>query len=689
MTRVSLVLLRLVAVIFLAGLLLAGAIVALGPAARELTSAGTSEETRIDFGPLDQRSYIYASDGSLLATLRAEVDRQPVLLDQVPQHVRQAVLAIEDAEFYAHDGINVRSTLRALLTNVEAGGVSQGGSTITQQLVKKELLSDEQSFDRKAKEAVLAVRLEDQLTKDQILERYLNVVYFGNSAYGVQAAAETYFGVGANLLNVPQAALLAGLIANPSRFDPIRQPEAAKERRDRVLARMVATGALRQEEADLYEQVPLPSKINQILPKPDDYFVEEVKQQLLDDPRLGATREEREYSVFRGGLRIYTTLDPRAQVQAKDARDRGLAATAPPGYPPGLTPIPNPTGAELAEKGVAAYTGPPREATGAVVSVEPTTGAVRVMVGGPGFDRAKYNVTTRAPGRQTGSSFKVFVLMALLENGYSPNDSVNGSGPCFFDLPFDDEPYEVENFSNSGGGTSTITSQTLRSSNCAYVRLGQIVGLDKVVAQAKRMGVTAALDPGFFSMPLGSVEIRPIEMAAAFASIANDGVYNRPYMVERVEGRDGKEIFAHAPDPRRASSEQSARLAAHILEQNVQSGTGTAARIPGQHAAGKTGTAQDSSNGWFVGFTPYLSTAVWIGEPDDNYGVRIAGTGITGGRYPAGIWGDFMSAWHAGLAEVGYPEPEPTRGGRYLSVDRDIDLRGGSEQRRSRDDDDD
>ncbi len=392
--------------------------------------------------------------------------------------------------------------------------------------------------------------------------------------------------------------------------------------------------------------------------------------------------------MFRGGLRIYTTFDPRAQALAKDARDRGLAATAPPGYPVALTPIPNPTSAELAEKGVAAYTGPPREATGAVVSVEPATGAVRVMVGGPGFDRAKYNVTTKAPGRQTGSSFKVFVLMALLENGYVPNDSVNGSGPCFFDLPFDDEPYRVENFSNSGGGGGSITSQTLRSSNCAYVRLGQIVGLDKVVAQAKRMGLTAALDPGFFSLPLGSVEVRPIEMAAAYASIANDGIYNRPYMVERVEGRDGKVLFAHQADPRRASSEQSARLAARILEQNVQSGTGTSARIPGQHAAGKTGTAQDSSNGWFVGFTPYLSTAVWIGEPDDNYGVRIGGTGITGGRYPAGIWGDFMTAWHTGLAEAGYPAPEGTRGGRSLNVDRDID-QGGSGSRRSDDDDDD
>jgi penicillin-binding protein 1A len=311
-----------------------------------------------------------------------------------------------------------------------------------------------------------------------------------------------------------------------------------------------------------------------------------------------------------------------------------------------------------------------------VVSVEPSTGAVRAMVGGPGFDLYQYNIVTQAR-RQTGSAFKTFVLMALLENGYVPNDTVSGSGPCTFDVGLP-EPYRVENFSNSRGGSGTITSQTTRSSNCAFVRLGQIVGLDRVAEQAARMGVTSELNPEFWSMPLGSIEISPLEMAAAYAAIANDGVYNPPYLIERVEDRSGRVLLAHQPSSRRASSPQSARLAAQILEQNVVSGTGTRARIPNQHAAGKTGTAQGSGDAWFVGFTPYLATAVWMGSPHDRFDMRIRGVGVTGGSYPAEIWGRYMRAWHEGLPEAGYPDPESTRGGRFLSLDRQVDPRGSS-----------
>jgi penicillin-binding protein 1A len=269
--------------------------------------------------------------------------------------------------------------------------------------------------------------------------------------------------------------------------------------------------------------------------------------------------------------------------------------------------------------------------------------------------------------------------MALLENGYLPTDSVNGGGPCTFqDIPgmFPD-PYRVENFGNSGGGGGTISSQTLRSSNCAFVRLGQIVGIKNVIEQARKMGISTPLDDAV-SMPLGTKEVYPIDMAAAAASIAADGVYHKPYYVDRVEGPDGRVILQHEADPRRASSPQSARLAAEVLEKNVVSGTGTRARIPGQHAAGKTGTAQEASDGWFVGFTPYLATAAWIGSTADNNPVVIQGTGITGGSYPAEIWGRFMRAWHEGLEERDYVEPErPGRSSRYLRMDREHDSGGG------------
>ncbi len=661
-------LLRFFAIVAVAGVGLAGIGVALVPAARELGAAGSSTEPDIRLGPLDARSYVYAADGSLLTTLQAEIDRQPVPLERIPQHTVDAVLAVEDADFFAHDGVNIRSTLRALLRNVDQGDVVQGGSTITQQVVKAEF-GDQQTIGRKAREAVLARRLEELMTKEEILERYLNIVYLGNGAYGVQAGAETYFGVGVDELDVAQSAFLAGMIANPSAFDPIRQPEASRERRDLALSRLAVEGTLTPEEAGYIATVaPLPNQINQVLPRREDYFVEEVKQLLLDDPALGATREEREYAIFRGGLRIHTTLDRRAQLLAIDARNDVLAEVAPEGTPPGLVPIdPN----EL--------TGEPRNATGAVVSVEPGTGAVRAMVGGSGFEEDKFNVTTQGVGRSGGSTFKIFVLMALLENGYLPTDSVSGGGPCSFTgIPgLDPDPYIVENFANSGGGGGSITSQTLRSSNCAYVRLGQIVGIPKVIAQARKMGITTDLED-VVSMPLGTKEVYPIDMAAAVASIAADGVFHEPYYIERVEDADGTILLQHVPNPRRASSPQSARLAAQVLEQNVVSGTGTRARIPGQHAAGKTGTAQNAGNAWFVGFTPYLATSVWIGAPEDNFEVRIQGTGITGGSYPAEIWGRFMTAWHEGLPELEYPEPErATRSSRFLSMDRELDPRGG------------
>ena len=667
-------LLRFAALIALAGVGLAGIGVALAPAAQELSGAGSSDEAMIDLGPLDQRSYVYAADGSVITTLQAEVDREPVLLGDIPPDTVDAVLSVEDANFYAHEGVNLRSTLRALVRNVDEGSVVQGGSTITQQVVKAEF-GDQQTLGRKAREAVLAQRLEELMSKDEILERYLNTVYVGNGAYGLQAGAETYFGVGVAELDIAQSAFLAGMIANPSQFDPIRNPEASRARWAVALQRLVDLDRLTELEATYFAASPLPTALNKFNPETQDYFVEEVKQRLFDDPRLGATREERQNLVFRGGLRIHTTLDPRAQLLATASRNDVLAEVAPEGTPTALVPLePN------------LETGTPRNATGAVVSVEPGTGAVRAMVGGAGFATDKYNVTTQGVGRSGGSTFKIFVLMALLENGYLPTDSVNGGGPCTFkDIPgMEPDPYVVENFSNSGGGGGTITSQTLRSSNCAFVRLGQIVGIDNVIDQARKMGVTTALDE-VVSMPLGTKEVYPIDMAAAVGSIAADGMFNAPYYIDRVERPDGSVLLAHEPDPRRASSPQTARLAAQVLEQNVQSGTGTRARIPGQHAAGKTGTAQNASDGWFVGFTPYLATAVWIGSTADNEAVEIRGTGITGGSYPAEIWGRYMRAWHDGLDDRRYVAPaRTTRPAEYLRLDPDVDSGGGATRPRPR-----
>jgi penicillin-binding protein 1A len=667
---------RLSIVVASAGVGLALVAVLLVPAALAVSKAGTSGSTPLDLGPLDQRSYVYAADGSVLATLRAEIDRQPIPLSQIPQTVKDAVLAVEDAEFYIHHGVNLRATIRALLRNVDEGATVQGGSTITQQLVKQTLVGDARTLERKAKEAILARRLEDQMTKDQILERYLNTVYFGNGAYGVQAGAETYFGIDAAQLDLVQSAFLAGMIGNPSRFDPIRHPETSKARRDLALRRLVDTGHITQERAEALGREPLPTQLNRVLPTPESYFVEEVKQQLLHDDRLGATDTDRENAVFRGGLRIYTTLDPHAQELAEQSRNAVLAELSPDGTPAGTVPI-QPSGTK------ADGTTFPRFATGAVVSVEPGTGAVRAMVGGQGFADEQANIVTgrglNGVGRSGGSTFKIFVLMALLENGYVPTDTVNGTGPCeFTDIPgLEPDPYHVDNFDNSTGSVGTILEQTLRSSNCAFVRLGQIVGIDKVIAEARKLGVTTKLEK-VVSMPLGTEEVFPIDMAGAIATLAADGLHAAPYLIDRVVDAEGKVVFRNRPKVERAVTAQSARLASAVLEANVRGGTGTRARIPGQHAMGKTGTANTSSDGWFVGATPYLATAVWIGSPNDNDPVKIRGTGITGGSYPAEIWGRYMRAWHEGKPERSYKAPGPTRAGKYLQLPGNVDLGGGT-----------
>jgi penicillin-binding protein 1A len=655
---------KLALVVIASGVVLALAVGAMAVPARLLDDAGSGEPGPVGLGPLAQRSYIYAADGSLLAVLHEEENRQPVPLDTIPQHVIDAILAVEDAGFWVHDGFDVRGMLRAFRANVDTGGISQGGSTITQQLIKLDVLGTEQTLERKVEEVVLASRLEKTMSKEEILNRYVNTVYFGNHAYGIQAAAETYFGVNARDLHPGQAALLAGLIRNPTSYNPIRFPERAVERLDVALDRMVDVGALTEADAAAWKKAtPIPTAVHQVLPRATDYFANWVEQQLLADERLGKTPEERFETVYLGGLKVYTTYDPAAQAQAQAARDQNLPLTN------GIFP----------SGSVNPQTGQPGTGSAALVSVVPQSGAVPYMVAGPGFDNYRYNLVTQNK-RQTGSAFKTFVLASLMEQGYSPEDQVNGTGPCKFDNKGGEEPiFNVENFANTGGSVGSITSQTLRSSNCAYVRLSLIAGLGNVVNIAQRLGITSTAKDSLAehkSLTLGVASITPLDMASAYATIANDGVYNAPYMIERVEDRRGNVIFQHQPAPKRVISAQTARLVTSILRQNVTSGTGTAAQLgTGQPAAGKTGTNQQSTDGWFVGYTPHLATAVWVGGLGAQFPIHIdGGPGITGGSYPARIWGDFMRAWHTNRPIQDFAAPSPVPGGRMLEVPGGVDL---------------
>ncbi|HTN79636.1 MAG TPA: transglycosylase domain-containing protein, partial [Acidimicrobiales bacterium] len=582
--RVSGTLLRLIAVIVLAGVGAAGLLAALVPQAADLATAHEETASLPELNPLAQRSVMYAADGSVMAVLKAEENRKPVALAQVPKPVIDTVLAVEDEEFYNHGGINARSLIRALLANVSAGGVTQGGSTITQQVIKNSLLTPKRDANRKVKEAIYAIRLERTMSKDEILERYLNTVYFGNGAYGVQAASELYFGTDVGQLGYAQAAFLAGLIRNPVGYDPFKFPARAVARRRVALNRLVDVGKLSKDQADLIDATPIPSApqtTGAAATPPEDYFVEEVKQQLLDDVRLGDTAQERYNAVFKGGLQIYTTFDPKMQQEALQARNDQLPDTG-------------------------------GKFTVALVALDPQTGAVKAMVGGPGFENAKFNLATQGV-RQPGSSFKTFVLVAALEAGVRPTDIIDGTSPCRFPLPGGQPDYVI---SSEGAGVGPISKMIALSINCAFVRLGLIVGLDRVIDTARRMGVTAKLDP-VPSMSIGSEEISPLEMASAYGVLAADGGRHPAYYVSRVLDSKGDVIFQH--DDSKAEQVVDvgvARLATQMLQGVVKSGTGKRAALGDRPVAGKTGTSQDNADAWFIGYTPQLVTAVWMGAPE-------------------------------------------------------------------------
>ncbi len=629
---------------------MAAAALTIIPQMATIVTAHEMSAAELELDDLAQRSSMFSADGGFMTYLAGNENREPVTLDQIPQPVIDSILAMEDNAFYQHNGVNYRAVFRALVTNINAGGIEQGGSTITQQLVKNALLGSQQDFDRKSTEAFYALRLERQLTKDEILERYLNTVYFGSGAYGVQAAAETYWGYeDVSELGWEEGAMLAGLIRNPTRYDPTRNAVDARARREVVVAVLLNDEVIDEAQAAAINSSPLPAeRRTPFSTGPTDYFTEEAQNELFNNPDipLGATGEERERALYFGGLRINTTYDPLAQADALAARDKNL---------------PN----------------DPRGFAMAIVAMDTHTGAVRAMVGGPDFLRDEFNLTTDGIGRQAGSSMKTFVLAALFEAGYTPKDTVRGDSPCTFENPGGiPDPYEVK---GGGGGEQSVASATRASNNCAFVRLGQVVGNEQVVEVAQRLGLTTDLQP-FLSLPLGALEVRPIEMAAAYAAMGNDGIYNAPYYIESIQNAKGETIYQHRPNGQRALSAQSARLITETLASNVTGGTGKAARLSNGHiAAGKTGTAQNNEDAWFVGYTDCLATAVWMGHPDAKIPMlNVGGVGrVQGGSYPAITWGGFNNAYHSRITEpCTFEPPEPYGGGRYLKAPGEVDFCG-------------
>ncbi|HEU0337649.1 MAG TPA: PBP1A family penicillin-binding protein [Gaiellaceae bacterium] len=591
----------------------------------------------------DLDSVIYASNGrSVLAVLRGSESRVLVRsIDEISPLMRQAIVSVEDKRFYEHSGVDLRGIARALWEDVRSGGVVEGGSTITQQFVKNAYIRNEQSIGRKVREAALAWQLEQRWSKDRILTAYLNTIYFGNGAYGIQQAARTYFRKGASKLRLHEAALLAGIPANPTLYDPVVHPRAAKARRHFVLLQMLEQGKISPLDVRIASAKPLPRPDEIRLPGtqgPAPYFTNYVVDQLVE--RYGAGR------VFGGGLHVTTTIDLRLQELARQAIEKIL---------PG-------------EDGPAA----------ALVAIDPRTGAVRAMFGGSSFQRSQFNLATQAE-RQPGSSFKPIVLATALRQGISPVTTFP-SRPVEIDAG--DRVWKVTNYESAYLGTADLARAMVSSDNSVYAQLTQLVTPKKIVQTAESLGIRSRLDP-YFSIGLGAVAVNPLDMARAYATIANDGrrvdgsvLGDRARVVDQVEWVKSGRVKANAPVGRQVLTEGESRLLTSILEDVVQRGTGVRAALPGREVAGKTGTTDDYGDAWFVGYTPQLVVAVWVGYPNELRPMltEFDGEPVAGGTLPAEIWKEFAGRALRTLREQPESFPAPP----YLpAYERRVVWRGG------------
>jgi penicillin-binding protein 1A len=604
---------------------------------------------------IGENSFVYAADGSLLGSIPAEKNRQPVPLNRVSKWMRLGTIAIEDRRFYEHSGIDLEGIARALAADVRAGRVVEGGSTITQQLVRNLYISREVTFERKLIEACLAVRLNNRRTKAWILESYLNTVYYGNHAYGVQAAAQTYFSKPAWQLSLGQSALLAGLTQAPSVYDPLNKPASALRRRNQVLQAMLANGDITQRQyaaAIADRRLHLrPGRVYTRIREP--YFFSFVREQLI--AQYGAS------TVRSGGLRVYTTVDRRFQQQARNAILRTLP-----------------------------YRDDP---AAAIVSINPANGAIRAMAAvTPGKRGNQFNLASQAR-RQAGSTFKTFVLTAAVAEGVDPDSTYYTSRFFVYQPDPYTLPWEVSTYDRSYLGSVPISRATLASDNTVFAQLTLDLGPERVAAMAHRLGVRSNLKTkeGVYvpSLGLGSAGVSPLDMASAYATLGAGGIYSEPMAIRKVVlpgGTVDTDAGWGKPERRRVIPDWVADEVTQILEDNIDEGTGTGAGLFfDRPAAGKTGTTDDHTDAWFCGYTPTLSTTVWVGYPQAQIPMEnVHGISVAGGTFPATVWNLFMRAAigntdPADFAEpISEPEWRPFERGQYANDYYDDDDDGGS-----------
>jgi penicillin-binding protein 1A len=565
---------------------------------------------------------IYDTNGDLITDLYVEQNRVVVPLESISDYLQEAVIAIEDQRFYDHEGVDWKAIARALAADVREGKVVQGGSTVTQQFIKNTLITSEQTFERKIREAILAYQIERQFSKKEILEGYLNTIYFGQSAYGAETASLTFFGKPAAELNLPEAALLAGVIRSPNNYSPYVDEERARDRRNLVIDTMKKQNLINEAEAEAARHTPIEIQPLEQADYPYPYFVDYVKQLIQEEPQLGSTVSDRANALFKGGLRVYTTLDPKLQ--------------------------------QLADDSVWSTLNRPEDPVGSLVSIEPSTGYIRAMVGGRDWQEQKLNLAVQAV-RQPGSAFKPFVLASAIEQGISVSQSYE-SGPVTIKLPGNN--WQVKNAGGGGGGPMTLRNAMVHSVNAVFARLIMEVGPGKVVELVKKMGIESPVE-ALPAIALGGLGhgVTPLEMSSAYGVFANGGLHAQPIAITKITNASGEVLLENQPKLEPALDSVAAYLVTDILKDVIRYGTGRRASI-GRPAAGKTGTTESYGDAWFVGYTPDLSTSVWVGYRESRQPMtNVHGIAVAGGTFPAQIWQKFMSRALAGQPPRDFERP--------------------------------
>jgi penicillin-binding protein 1A len=572
-----------------------------------------------------QNTFVYAANGSELGVIPAERNRTPVAQSQISLWVPRATVAIEDRRFYKHGGVDPVGIARALVADLKAGKVVQGGSTITQELVRNLYLSRERTLKRKVVEACLSIKLSRQWSKDRILTAYMNQVFYGNHAYGIEAAAETYFSKTAQQLTLEESALLAGLPQAPSSYDPFRNPRAAVTRRNAVLGAMLVNGDITSSQYATARAKPIDLRPGQRFQRIREPFFFSYVQELLQ-------KEYGSNTVREGGLKVYTTINPGLQRAALSAVKSVLTE--------------------------------PNDPAGALISIDPRTGAIKAMVAvSPGKKNNQYNFATSAR-RQPGSTFKTITLATAVARGMNPFTTSYLSAPLFYNPDpagtcENEIAWCVQTYEHTYSGVESVASATVQSDNTVYARLALDVGPANIVSMARKLGIrTSPLEP-FPSITLGSEEVTPLELASAYATIAAGGVYSKPMAIKKVVLPNGKvdtDAGWGESKRERVIPDWVASTVTQVLQQNMLYGTGRGAHIYNHTDAGKTGTTQNYVDAWFSGYTPRLVGTVWIGYPQGEVPMlSVHGITVSGPTFPADIWHRYMDTAIGRRPDVPFP----------------------------------